>query len=850
MHLSRNQINLFLTLLLLLKIGLYYTFMDVQNNFIFIFLLTVIYLSILFLFFENKRIVSIIYLFLSVLMFMDVSYFSYFNRNLSITMIEAAGFLANVTDSVLEVVKPQFFLLVTDALFILVYVFLSPKNSMRSMAFLWNRNKLTNIKGILSILLICIISFISLNPKQEELLTSINNQEFFTYHLRDILFQNQEMEAFNISEAIFNENRYENEKRDRLFGAAKGRNLIVIMVESLQDMVVNKYYNNQEITPYLNQLIKHDSLYFDQYFQQLGSGNTSDAEFVTNNSLYASFRSYTYSLYTENYFHGLPWILKKTGYNTLAFHGYKKDFWNRKEAYEGQGFDSFFHEDDYEIGEEIGFGLSDIDFFNQTVNYLKETSQPFYGFLITLTSHHPYELPEHHKMMELKKEDEGTLFGNYLESVRFTDKAIGEFIEELKANNLYDNSIIAIFGDHFGLNYKEEETGKAVSRFLGRPYDYDEMLKIPLIIHIPGMNISRTINTTGGQIDFLPTISYLLGVDKLDTLYFGQNLINAENGFVASQTYMPKGSFIQDNIIYEMPRDGVFENGRAWDINTGESVDLELCKSGYKRAVNEINLGNFILQNDVLRKVLLEGKTIKEIMGAEPSNEDLIILRGGGIYKGKTRTNSEEALNKAYNNGVKYIEVNFEWTSDGYPVLIKDWEESLYELFNHQKMCLSLEEFESLKMINGWKQMTLDDLIQWIRYHQDVIIIPNLKSNYIDFLKILIEQYPEYLEKFIPQIDRMDEFTRAEYLGFPNIIFKVEEDSVYTNREILYFVMLNNIFAVTLPESKIESDYYDVLLLEDKKVYAYNVNDAKKKKSLEEIGVSGFYTDEMDKLIE
>jgi glycerophosphoryl diester phosphodiesterase len=78
----------------------------------------------------------------------------------------------------------------------------------------------------------------------------------------------------------------------------------------------------------------------------------------------------------------------------------------------------------------------------------------------------------------------------------------------------------------------------------------------------------------------------------------------------------------------------------------------------------------------------------------------------------------------------------------------------------------------------------------------------------------------------------------------------VEEDSVYTNREILYFVMLNNIFAVTLPESKIESDYYDVLLLEDKKVYAYNVNDAKKKKSLEEIGVSGFYTDEMDKLIE
>ncbi len=847
---NRRGILIILALLLLSKIALYYTLMDIQSNFVFIYFLTVIYISILFLFFENKRIASVIYLLSSVLMFMDVSYFSYFNRNLSITMIEAAGFLGNVTDSIFEVVKPLFLLLVIDAIFIIMHVFLFPKSTMRSMEHLLNRRRLGNIKTILSVFMICMISFISLNGGQSELLTSINNQEFFTYHLKDILFQDQETEAFGVSEIIMDTDRYENNERDELFGIAKGRNLIVIQVESLQDMVINKEYNGQAITPHLNELIKHDSLYFDHYYQQLGSGNTSDAEFVSQNSLYASFRSYTYSLYTENYFHGLPWILKDLGYNTMAFHGYKKDFWNRKEAYAGQGFDHFFHEDDFEIGETIGFGLSDIDFFNQSVNFLKESPQPFYGFFITLSCHHPYEMPDQYKKIRLKEEDEGTLFGNYLHGAYFSDVAIGKFIQDLKANGLYENAVIAIYGDHFGLNCKEEDINKSVGRFLGGSYDYDEMMNIPLIIHIPGLDISRTINTTGGQIDFLPTVAYLLGVDKLDTLYFGQNLINAETGFVASQTYMPKGSFIQDNIIYEMPRDGVFVNGRAWDINTGEPVDLELCKSGYKRAVNEVNMGNFILQNDVLREIFLENKTIEEMTEVGPSSENVIISRGGDILEGNVQTNSKEALEEAYINGAKYIEVSFEWTSDGYPVLVKDWDESMPKLFGQQGKRFSLEEFKNLKMINGWHQMTLDDLIQWIRYHQDVMIIPEIKTDSIKFLKILQEQYPEYLNKFIPQMNRMDEFTRAEYLGYPNIIFKVEENSVYTNREILYFVMLNNVFAVALPEGKIESDYHDLTVLEDKKVYAYTVNDARRKKSLEEIGVTGFYTDEMDKLKE
>ena len=97
----------------------------------------------------------------------------------------------------------------------------------------------------------------------------------------------------------------------KYFGIGKNRNLIVIQVESLQNFVVNKKYGDTEITPNLNYLINNDSFYFPNYYQQLGLGNTSDAEFITNNSIYPTTEGQAYSLYQNNEFYGLPWQLRR-----------------------------------------------------------------------------------------------------------------------------------------------------------------------------------------------------------------------------------------------------------------------------------------------------------------------------------------------------------------------------------------------------------------------------------------------------------------------------------------------------------------------------------------------------------
>jgi phosphoglycerol transferase MdoB-like AlkP superfamily enzyme len=113
------------------------------------------------------------------------------------------------------------------------------------------------------------------------------------------------------------------------------------------------------------------------------------------------------------------------------------------------------------------------------------------------------------------------------------------------------------------------------------------------------------VSTTGGQIDFLPTVLNVLGI-KNEYITFGHDLINCEEGFVASQTFMDKGAFIDNHVVFQISRDGVFENSTAYDRDTHEPVDIEQCRAGYERAIREINLSKKTTETDMLRFLLDE----------------------------------------------------------------------------------------------------------------------------------------------------------------------------------------------------------------------------------------------------
>ena len=395
-------------------------------------------------------------------------------------------------------------------------------------------------------------------------------------------------------------------------GAGKGKNLIVIQVEALQNFVINHYYHGQEITPNLNRLIKEEGIiYFNNYYQLLGRGNTSDAEFVTNNSLYPSMDEPTYIQYADNTFYRLPWILRDNGYTSWVFHGYEKEFWNRDKAYVNQGFQRFISEEDYEFTEEetIGFGIIDEIFYDQTLGYIKELDSidenPFHAFIISLTSHTPFNMPEKFQYLDIKDEHKGTILGNYLQAIHYVDMALGKFIEGLKAEGYYDNSVIAIYGDHFAISSLDNDQRRLMTDYLGYEYDLDEMMKVPLIIHVPSLKTNETIDRIGSQLDFLPTILNIMGYETEKGLMFGRDLINFKGeNFVAPQTYSIKGSVITDDILLEMSRDGVFKNSRVYNIKTRELLKSEDYIHLHEKAIEEIDKSDFILKTDYLKKLM------------------------------------------------------------------------------------------------------------------------------------------------------------------------------------------------------------------------------------------------------
>ncbi|MCT4543361.1 MAG: LTA synthase family protein [Vallitalea sp.] len=595
-------------MILLIKIICFYLLIGFTKSSVVIGAITFIYIIIIFslLLFSNGKHTNkwflFIYTVLTLLMFADTLYYSYFNQLPSVNQVAQMNNLIVVDESVKFTTPPISILLFIDIPIFFIYF-----KKKRKKLELFRTEQFKPYKKVLASLLFGVLLLTTWNPMNVDAVKSVSNTEFVTYHMHDIYtklfgYADNKVTSSEDVEDIMDEITNEKSTEYKFEGIAKGRNLIVIQVESLQDFPINAFYENQELTPNLNKLIKEDTLYFNNYYQNIGRGNTSDAEFATQNSIYPVIEGESYRLYEKNTFYGLPWIMRENGYKTAVFHGYKGDFWNREAAYPNQGFEDYISLEDMKLTEKIGFGLADESMFMQSVDYIEKMQKPFYSFLITLTCHHPYLLPDKYNTIELNKEDQGTVFGNYLQGAHYSDMAIGKFIEKLKEKGLYDNSIIAIYGDHHGLNCKDPSNYECMTRYLGKEYDYNEMLNIPFIINIPGTGINETISTVGGQVDFLPTISNLLGVEVNNKYIFGQDLVNAKKGYTASVTYMLRGSFIIDDVIFEMSRDGLFSSSKAKNRLTDKVIAKKGLEDDYERALKLLDLSKYILDKNLIKK--------------------------------------------------------------------------------------------------------------------------------------------------------------------------------------------------------------------------------------------------------
>ncbi len=608
---NRSDIKM-LEILLLIKFIIYTGVIRVEHNRIGVilisFFVSVVILQLLKRIKEKRRFSYIFgfYGFVSLLMLVNGAYFTQFNNLTSVHVIRQIPQLATVGDN-LEMLLDFKKIALLMELPIVYFYFKRVKrnyNPEKKIPFKYRQGVL--VSGVVAFALL--IQYFGYTGQ----LTSVAAQELYMYHTIDI-GRSIVREHKAAAEALTMEDRLERVRMRKTLiegeytGIGEGKNLIVIQVEALQEFVIGRTYLGQEITPNINKLIKNQStLYYDDYFQMVGKGNTSDAEFASNNSLYPSIGKPTYMEYAENSYYGLPWLLRDNGYTAWSFHGNEREYWNREEAYVNQGFQRFIAEDNFQFQEEVGFGMKDEDFFNQSLEYLKELDQvdknPFYAFMVTLTSHTPFVMPEEDQYLQLKPEHDETIFGDYLQSINYTDREIGKLIDNLEKEGLLENSVFALYGDHFGLNAVNEIDKELMTEYLGVEYDFDHMMNVPLVIHIPGEELGKTISKLGSQIDFYPTIANIMGYPIDRGIIFGRDLNNLQvENVVYPVSFMKSGSAITEEEVFEMSRDEIYEHSRAFDRGTREPVEINKFINLSNRALQEITLSNYILENDMIR---------------------------------------------------------------------------------------------------------------------------------------------------------------------------------------------------------------------------------------------------------
>lgn len=746
---------------------------------------------------KHKKILAIsFYIVISILMLGDAGYYAYFNQLPNLIILKQANKLMAVTDSIKAILDFKKLLLILDIPFLLFFF----KNI--KIHFLEEKKYKKWILITSSLIIISIYGIYGISGK----LQSITTQEIYTYHTLDIKnviigkdFVSQGNKALTLDDLEDLKDRTRL-KQGKLTGLGKDKNLIVIQVEGLQNFVINLNYNGQEITPNLNKLIENMStVYYDNYHQLLGRGNTSDAEFVSHNSFHPSMEEPSYTQYADNKFYGLPWLLRDNGYHAWVFHGFGKTFWNREKAYVSQGFERFISEDEFQFEESIGFGIKDEDFFDQSLDYIKELdlidNNPFYAFLITLTSHTPFIMPEEHQVLNIKEEHNNTMLGDYLQSIHYTDKEIGRFIEGLKEKGLYENLVLGIYGDHFAIASVNENDQKIMTDLLGKEYDYNDMMNIPLIIHIPDENINQTISTMGSQIDYYPTLMNIMGYENKKGLVFGRDLTNYQDyNYVSPQTYMQKGSFMDDEVLFTIARDGIFEHSKATNIKTKEQLDIQKFRPMYEKVINEINKSNYILKENLLKEYIENNGDVNLTAshGLDIKNKDYISI---------AHFNSLEELDENYAKGYKLISADLQWTRDENIVLIKDWYWYYNNLFESSIEHPSLEEFKSMNMIGNQTQMSFEDLLKWMEGHEDVYIVLRTTEERDSILVQIKDQYNDKLDRFIPEIKHFQHYFTTTYQGFRNILLNISVND-YSNNEVLDFINMHPHFGIIMDKLK------------------------------------------------
>ncbi len=544
-------------------------------------------------------------LLITIILVADVVYGRYFRDVTSVALLKQARLAGEVQESVFALIEPRDLAYFIDLLVLVPLLCFQRDKRQPQSGLKWPLRLVLTVICLLVGANLTQASIDSLQQRQPGLIRAFWDKQVVAHNIGTLNFHaidawrylKKQMTSTKLSQeeqaAVaqwFAEHNAEGNKQ--YHNLMQGKNLIMVQLEAFQGFVLNFKINGQEVTPNLNRLAKK-SLTFNNIYAQTAGGGTSDAEFLANVSLYPAREGAAFYEFYTNTFQSLPMAAKEQGYETVVMHANRPGFWNRTHMYTALGFDTYYSDLDFDIDEVFGLGLTDHSFYRQAVQKMQQMQQPFYAFLVSLSSHFPFVDANVSLSDRLDVGAwQGTFIGNYLQNIHFADEAVGVLIDELQAAGLWDNSVVVIYGDHTAIPHgRSQELAKLLYGKEGLDeLQWQEEQKVVMMLHLPGDRLRGVNDRTAGQIDIFPTLANLLGFKSKYAA--GRDLLNTDNGFVCFRN----GTWINDDVIY-------FRSQRKLlDLKTGTELAAEDFAAEIERAEIELKVSDQLLEYDLIRQ--------------------------------------------------------------------------------------------------------------------------------------------------------------------------------------------------------------------------------------------------------
>jgi phosphoglycerol transferase MdoB-like AlkP superfamily enzyme len=539
-------------------------------------------------------------LILTIVFFAVIMYYKYFGVIVTYQQLRQVNQVSEVNSSVFSLLHPYYLFIFSDI--ILLTVLLMSSRQARS----WGRRLAVRegrglyAAGLLLTLAVCTASILPHRDSMNEFMQAegmgIVNYEAYVAFAPS---KSDKVHPEEITQPAINKLKgIEEPANPLLWGTARGKNVIVIQLEAFQSFLLDKRIDGTEITPNMNAL-KREHFYFPNFFQQVGQGNTADAEFVVNTSLYIPPDGAASDIYAGKALPSMPKSFAAIGYETATFHTNNVKFWNRDQLYRALGWGAYYDDRYFGDSDPVMFAASDEVLYDKTADKLigmQKSGKPFYAQVIAMSAHHPFDIPSSKYKMTLPERFEGTLVGDYIRAQNYADFALGQFVAKLKASGLWENSVVVLYGDHQGLPIYslDDREKKLMEAICGREYGITDMLNIPLIISVPGSR-PQLVPEIGGQSDIYPTVANLVGISLKDSIHFGQDLFNQTFNLLPERYYLPSGSLITGRGAF-VPGTG-YADGKSYLFQGVHPSGPAATEDEYERAHKLISMSDSYVQS-------------------------------------------------------------------------------------------------------------------------------------------------------------------------------------------------------------------------------------------------------------